>query len=61
MLYNYCIFQGKFEQAFPLYKQAVDIREKTFGSYHPSVATALVNLAVLYSQQVSRHTNMLLQ
>ena len=38
--------------AEPLYKQAVEIREKSFGLHHPSVATALVNLAVLYSQQV---------
>ena len=30
----------------------VEIREKSFGASHPSVATALVNLAVLYSQQV---------
>ena len=44
--------EGKYEQAEPLYKQAVEIREKSFGSHHPSVATALVNLAVLYSQQV---------
>ena len=44
--------QGKYEQAEPLYKQAVEIREKSFGLHHPSVATALVNLAVLFSQQV---------
>ena len=45
--------QGKYEEAEPLYKQNVEIREKSFGLHHPAVATALVNLAVLYSQQVS--------
>ena len=38
--------------AEPLYKQAVEIRERSFGENHPAVATALVNLAVLFSQQV---------
>lgn len=46
------ILQGKFDKAEPLYKQSVELREKAFGPQHPSVATALVNLAVLLSQQV---------
>lgn len=33
-----------------MYELAVEIRQKSFGPKHPSVATALVNLAVLYSQ-----------
>lgn len=48
----FCL-QGKYDKAEPLYKQAVEIREKAFGANHPSVATALVNLAVLLSQQVT--------
>ena len=50
------IFQGKLDKAVPLYELAVEIRQKSFGPKHPSVATALVNLAVLYSQMVSSHT-----
>ena len=46
-------FQGKIEKAFPLYTHMVSLRERVFGLQHPSVATALVSLAVLYSQQVS--------
>uniref|UniRef100_A0A671KIL4 Nephrocystin-3 n=1 Tax=Sinocyclocheilus anshuiensis TaxID=1608454 RepID=A0A671KIL4_9TELE len=34
------------EKAVPLYELALEIREKSFGPKHPSVATALVNLAV---------------
>uniref|UniRef100_A0A8D1YQL9 Nephrocystin-3 n=1 Tax=Sus scrofa TaxID=9823 RepID=A0A8D1YQL9_PIG len=41
---------GKLDKAVPLYELAVEIRQKSFGPKHPSVATALVNLAVLYSQ-----------
>lgn len=36
----------------PLYELALEIREKSFGPKHPSVATALVNLGVLYCQLV---------
>ena len=32
--------------------EMVDIRERSFGANHPAVATVLVNLAVLHSQQV---------
>jgi len=46
--------QGKLEQAVPLYELALDIRQKSFGAKHPSVATALVNLAVIYCQLVRR-------
>ncbi len=36
----------------PLYELSLEIREKSFGPKHPSVATALVNLAVIYCQLV---------
>lgn len=45
--------QGKLEKAVPLYELSLDIREKSFGPKHPSVATALVNLAVIYCQLVT--------
>ncbi|PIO40871.1 hypothetical protein AB205_0104530, partial [Aquarana catesbeiana] len=41
---------GKLDKAVPLYELTVEIRQKSFGPKHPSVATALVNLAVLYCQ-----------
>lgn len=47
-----CFVQGKLEKAVPLYELSLDIREKSFGPKHPSVATALVNLAVIYCQLV---------
>ena len=47
------VFQGRVDKAVPLYELAVEIRQKSFGPKHPSVATALVNLAVLHSQMVS--------
>ena len=56
---NYCrhfLFQNKLDKAEPLYQQSVEIRERSFGAQHPAVATALVNLAVLYSNQVRLYT-----
>lgn len=47
-----CSVQGKLEKAVPLYELSLEIREKSFGPKHPSVATALVNLAVIYCQLV---------
>lgn len=49
---NVCVVQGKLEKAAPLYELSLEIREKSFGPKHPSVATALVNLAVIYCQLV---------
>ncbi len=49
---NVCVVQGKLEKAVPLYELSLEIREKSFGPKHPSVATALVNLAVIYCQLV---------
>lgn len=46
------VVQGKLEKAVPLYELSLEIREKSFGPKHPSVATALVNLAVIYCQLV---------
>ena len=46
------VLQGKYEKAEPLYKESLATREKCLGPNHPGVATALVNLAVIYCQQV---------
>ena len=43
--------QGRYNKAEPLYKRALDIREKTLGSDHPYVAISLDNLANLYYNQ----------
>ncbi|MBT6561325.1 MAG: tetratricopeptide repeat protein, partial [Candidatus Scalindua sp.] len=43
--------QGKYEEAEPLYKRSLEIKEKSFGPDHPDVATTLNNLADLYRQQ----------
>ncbi|MGH0123466.1 UNVERIFIED_CONTAM: hypothetical protein FKN15_011981 [Acipenser sinensis] len=48
------VFIGKLDKAVPLYKLADEIQQTSFGPQHPSVATALVNLAVLYCQ-VKKH------
>ena len=40
--------QGKYEEAEPLYKQALRISELTLGEKHPDVARSLSSLAVLY-------------
>ena len=39
---------GRYADAEPLYKRALEIDEKVYGKEHPSVATRLVNLADLY-------------
>lgn len=52
-----CDVQGKLEKAAPLYELSLEIREKSFGPKHPSVATALVNLAVIYCQLVRMFTS----
>ena len=43
--------QGRYAEAEPLYKRALVINEKAFGSDHPEVATNLNNLAALYHDQ----------
>ncbi len=39
--------QGKYDQAEPLFKRALAIKEKALGPDHPSVATVLENYAAL--------------
>jgi Tfp pilus assembly protein PilF len=43
--------QGRYEEAEPLYKRALAIREKALGPDHPRVATVLNNLGTLYYAQ----------
>ena len=40
--------QGRYQEALPLYKRALAIREKTLGPDHARTALSLNNLAVLY-------------
>ena len=44
--------QGKYDDAEPLYKRALAIREDTLGPRHPDVASSLNNLGVLLKSQV---------
>ena len=44
-------FQGKYEEAEPLYIQALQLRKQLQGVNHPDTATSLNNLAQLYSFQ----------
>ena len=43
--------QGRYEEAEPLYQQALAMTRKLLGEEHPSVATSLNNLAALYRSQ----------
>ncbi len=43
--------QGKYDQAEPLYKRSLSIRETALGPDHPDVGTSLNNLAGLYEAQ----------
>ncbi|MFC2032217.1 tetratricopeptide repeat protein, partial [Chloroflexota bacterium] len=43
--------QGLYKEAEPLYKRALEIREKVLGPEHPDTATSLNNLAGLYNDQ----------
>jgi len=45
-------FQGKYDEAEPLYKQSLEIKKKVYGEDHPSIATGLNNLAGLLQKQV---------
>ena len=47
--------QGKYDDAEPLYKRALTIREETLGPRHPDVAQSLNNLAGLLKSQVMWH------
>ena len=48
VLYEY---QGRYNDAEPLYLQSLDIRKRQLGNDHPDVATILNNLALLYESQ----------
>ena len=43
--------QGKYAESEPLFKRALEIKEKALGSAHPDVATSLNNLAGLYQDE----------
>ena len=43
--------QGKLTEAEPLYRRALEIRERVLGPDHPDTALSLNNLAVLYQVQ----------
>ena len=47
------MFQGKYDEAEPLYREALAIDRKVSGNEHPDVATSLNNLAGLLKTQVS--------
>jgi tetratricopeptide (TPR) repeat protein len=50
-LANLYYSQGKYEQAEPLYIQALELRKQLLGENHPDTATSLNNLANLYYSQ----------
>ncbi|MBU6229690.1 MAG: tetratricopeptide repeat protein [Cyanobacteria bacterium REEB459] len=43
--------QGRYEQAEPLYQQALDLRRELLGKRHPDVAQSLFNLGALRYNQ----------
>ncbi|WP_417913316.1 tetratricopeptide repeat protein [Candidatus Electronema sp. TJ] len=43
--------QGRYEEAEPLHKRSLEIREKKLGKDHPDVAESLNNLALLYDSR----------
>lgn len=43
--------QGRYEEAEPLYLEALAMRKKLLGEEHPYVATSINNLAGLYHKQ----------
>lgn len=45
--------RGKYKDAEPLCKRALEIREKVLGKDHPDVAKQLNNLALLCQNQVN--------
>jgi tetratricopeptide (TPR) repeat protein len=47
--------RGKYKDAEPLCKRALEIREKVLGKDHPDVAKQLNNLALLCQNQVQLH------
>ena len=53
---SYLHERGQYADAEPLYKQAMEIRRTALGERHPSYATSLNNLAVLY-RAMGRHAD----
>ena len=49
---RFLTFQGKYEEAEPLYERCQVIQEKDLGTEHPSVATTLNNWAGFLSDLV---------
>ena len=47
--------QGKYDDAEPLFRRALDTREETLGPRHPDVASSLHNLANVLSSRVMWH------
>jgi len=45
--------QGKYAEAEPLYKRALEITEKALGPEHPCVGIFLNNLALLYNPRAN--------
>lgn len=43
--------QGKFDEALPLARRAVELRERLHGADHPAVASALYNLGSIHIQR----------
>jgi tetratricopeptide (TPR) repeat protein len=43
--------QGKYEEAEPLFIQALELRKQLLGENHPDTASSLSNLASLYYSQ----------
>jgi len=44
-------YAGKYQEAFPLYQNVLEIREKVLGKQHKDYAESLNNLAELYQEQ----------
>jgi len=44
-------WQGRYEEAEPLYKQSLSLSQEVLGEHHPHVAQGINNLAALYSSQ----------
>ncbi len=42
---------GRYEQAIPLWRKALELGEQEFGPNHPTTATFISNLALLYRAQ----------
>jgi tetratricopeptide (TPR) repeat protein len=50
-LASFYYFQGRYNEAEPLFGRSLSIREQQLGADHPDVANSLNNLAGLYESQ----------